>query len=61
MSAIGIMQLIPDTARSLKVGDITQTEPNVHGGFNYLRQIYDKHLDTTALDEQNRTLFAIAA
>jgi membrane-bound lytic murein transglycosylase MltF len=59
--AIGIMQLMPETGRTLKVGDITQVEPNVHGGFKYLRQIYDKHLDTGGLDEQNRTLLAIAA
>jgi membrane-bound lytic murein transglycosylase MltF len=61
VGAIGIMLLMPDTARTLKVGDITKAEPNVHGGFKYLRQIYDKHLDTEGLDEQNRTLFAIAA
>ena len=61
VGAIGIMQLMPDTAKGLKVGDITKAEPNVHGGFKYLRQIYDRHLDTEGLDEQNRTLFAIAA
>ena len=61
VGAIGIMQLMPETGRSLKVGDITKAEPNVHAGFKYLRQIYDKHLDTKGLDEQNRTLFAIAA
>ena len=61
VGAIGIMQLMPETGRSLRVGDITKAEPNVHGGFKYLRQIYDKHLDTSQLDEQNRTLFAIAA
>ena len=61
VGAIGIMQLMPATGASLKVGDITRTEPNVHGGFKYLRQIYDRHLDTAGLDEQNRTLFAIAA
>jgi len=59
--AIGIMQIMPDTGRTLRVGDITKAEPNVHGGFKYLRQIYDKHLDAEGLDEQNRTLFAIAA
>jgi len=59
--AIGIMQLMPETARVLKVGDITQTEPNVHGGFKYLRVLYDRHLGGAKLDEQNRTLFAIAA
>src|SRR5262245_41200133 len=59
--AIGIMQLMPETGRTLRVGDITKAEPNVHGGFKYLRQIYDRHLDTGGLDEQNRTLFAIAS
>jgi membrane-bound lytic murein transglycosylase MltF len=61
VGAIGIMQLMPETGRGLKVGDITKAEPNVHGGFKYLRQIYDRHLDTDGLDEQNRTLLAIAA
>ncbi|HEY1289799.1 MAG TPA: transglycosylase SLT domain-containing protein [Burkholderiales bacterium] len=61
VGAIGIMQLMPATGRTLKVGDIKKTEPNVHGGFKYLRQIYDQHLDSAGLDEQNRTLFAIAA
>jgi membrane-bound lytic murein transglycosylase MltF len=61
VGAIGIMQLMPETGRSLKVGDITRVEPNVHGGFKYLRQIYDRHLDTEGLDEQNRTLLAIAS
>jgi membrane-bound lytic murein transglycosylase MltF len=59
--AIGIMQLMPETGRVLKVGDITQTESNVHGGFKYLRLLYDRHLGTAKLDEQNRTLFSIAA
>jgi membrane-bound lytic murein transglycosylase MltF len=61
VGAIGIMQLMPATGSTLKVGDIHKTEPNVHGGFKYLRQIYDRHLDVGGLDEQNRTLFAIAA
>jgi membrane-bound lytic murein transglycosylase MltF len=59
--AIGIMQLMPETGRVLKVGDITQTEPNVHGGFKYLRLLYDRHLGGAKVDEQNRTLFSIAA
>jgi membrane-bound lytic murein transglycosylase MltF len=59
--AIGIMQLMPETGRVLKVGDIKQTEPNVHGGFKYLRLLYDRSLSGGLLDEQNRTLFSIAA
>ena len=61
VGAIGIMQLMPETGRGLKVGDITKTEPNVHGGFKYLRQLYDMDKNAGAVDEQNRTLFAIAA
>jgi membrane-bound lytic murein transglycosylase MltF len=61
VGAIGIMQLMPDTGKGLRVGDITKTEPNIHGGFKYLRQIYDTHLKTEGVDEQNRTLFAIAS
>ena len=61
VGAIGIMQIMPDTAKGLRVGDITKVEPNVHGGVKYLRQIYDTHLDTEGLDDQNRTLLAIAA
>jgi membrane-bound lytic murein transglycosylase MltF len=61
VGAIGIMQLMPETGRSLKVGDITKTEPNIHGGTKYLRQIHDQLIDTTGIDEQNRTLFTIAA
>jgi membrane-bound lytic murein transglycosylase MltF len=59
--AIGIMQLMPETGRVLKVGDITQTESNVHGGFKYLRLLHDRHFGPAKLDEQNRTLFSIAA
>jgi len=61
VGAIGIMQLMPETGRSLRVGDITKAEPNVHGGFKYLRQLHDRHLAGAELDEENCTLFAIAA
>ncbi len=59
--AIGIMQLMPETGAALKVGDITQAEPNVHGGIKYLRRLHDRHITGDSLDQQNRTLFALAA
>ena len=61
VGAIGIMQLMPETGYSLKVGDITKAEPNVHGGFKYLRQLHDRHFTDSELDEENRTLLSIAA
>ena len=59
----GTTAMLPvgDEHVAVRVGDITKAEPNVHGGFKYLRQIHDSHLDTAGVDEQNRTLFAIAS
>ena len=59
--AVGIMQLMPETGRSMKVGDITKPEPNVHAGVKYMRTLYDRYFDDERMDEQNRTLFAMAA
>jgi membrane-bound lytic murein transglycosylase MltF len=59
--AIGIMQLLPDTGASMKVGDITQAEANVHAGIKYLRQLHDRYITGDNLDDQNRTLFALAS
>jgi len=61
VGAIGVMQLMPDTAETLGVGDITQLEPNVHGGIKYLRVLRDKAISGGSPDEQNLTLFALAA
>jgi len=61
VGAIGVMQLMPDTAKTLGVGDITQLEPNVHGGIKYLRILRDRAISGGAPDEQNLTLFALAA
>src|SRR6185503_5438859 len=36
VGAIGIMQIMPETGRLLKVGDITQLEPNIHAGVKFM-------------------------
>jgi membrane-bound lytic murein transglycosylase MltF len=59
--AIGIMQLLPATGRAMDVGDIRRLEPNIHAGVKYLRALMDRYFDDPALDEQNRTLFGLAA
>jgi membrane-bound lytic murein transglycosylase MltF len=59
--AVGIMQVMPETGAELRVGDITQPDPNVHAGVKYMRRLYDRHFDDEGMDEQNRTLFAMAA
>jgi len=39
--AVGVMQVMPDTARAMNVGDIHRLEPNIHAGIKYLRELAD--------------------
>ncbi|HET6348246.1 MAG TPA: transglycosylase SLT domain-containing protein, partial [Candidatus Krumholzibacteria bacterium] len=59
--AVGIMQVMPATGESLKVGDITVTEPNIHAGTKYMNQLMTSYFKDANFDEMNRTLFAFAA
>jgi len=59
--AIGVMQIMPATGRTLKVGDIRQVEPNIHGGAKYMATMMDSYFKGTPLSETNRTLFAFAS
>jgi membrane-bound lytic murein transglycosylase MltF len=61
VGAIGVMQIMPDTGKELRVGDITQLEPNIHGGVKYVRKIIDQYFDDPAIDPENRVFFAFAA
>ncbi|HTP61294.1 MAG TPA: transglycosylase SLT domain-containing protein [Burkholderiales bacterium] len=61
VGAIGVMQIMPATGAELKVGDIRQVEPNIHGGAKYMDQLVSKNFPDAKFDEQNRTLFAFAS
>ncbi|HKW13383.1 MAG TPA: transporter substrate-binding domain-containing protein [Candidatus Krumholzibacteria bacterium] len=58
--AVGIMQVMPATGKSLKVGDITVTEPNIHAGTKYMSELLTTYFEGAHFDEKNRTLFAFA-
>jgi membrane-bound lytic murein transglycosylase MltF len=55
------MQVMPATGKDLKVGDITQTEPNVHAGVKYIRFMIDQYFKDEPMDRLNRGLFAFAS
>ena len=45
VGAIGVMQLMPATGKDMKVGDITQTEANIHAGIKYMRWMIDQYYE----------------
>jgi membrane-bound lytic murein transglycosylase MltF len=61
VGAIGVMQIMPDTGKELRVGDITQLDPNIHGGVKYVRKIVDDYFADPAIDRENKAFFAFAA
>ena len=61
VGAIGVMQVMPATARDLKVGDVKQLENNVHAGVKYIRFMIDQYFKDEPMDALNRGLFAFAA
>ena len=61
VGAIGVMQVMPATGKELKVGDITQIEPNIHAGVKYMRFMMDKYFKDEPMDSLNKGLMTFAA
>jgi len=59
--AIGIMQLMPATGRSMRVGDITRAGPNIHAGVKYMRFMVDTFYAKEPMEPLDKGLFAFAA
>lgn len=61
IGAIGIMQIMPKTGASLKVGNIKVTEPNIHAGAKYMDLLMTNYFSDASFSEQDRSLFAFAS
>lgn len=61
VGAIGVMQIMPPTGKELKVGDISQIEPNIHGGVKYMRFMMDQYFKDEPMDNLNKGLMTFAA
>jgi membrane-bound lytic murein transglycosylase MltF len=61
--AIGIMQLLPSTAKdpNVDIPNIKDLENNIHAGAKYLRFLYDRYFADEPMDELNKMLFSFAA
>jgi membrane-bound lytic murein transglycosylase MltF len=61
VGAVGIMQVMPATGKSLGVGDIKQLEPNIHAGVKFIRSLIDQYFASDSITPLNQMLFAFAA
>jgi len=61
VGAVGVMQVMPETGKEQKVGDIRKVEPNVHAGVKYMRFIRDSFFESEPMDDLNKGLFTFAA
>ena len=61
VGALGVMQVMPDTGASMKVGDVRQLEPNIHAGVKYVRFMMDQYFKDEPMDALNKGLFTFAS
>ena len=61
VGAIGVMQVMPETGKDLKVGDITQLDANIHAGVKYIRLMIDHFYENEPMTNLDKVLFAFAA
>jgi len=61
VGAVGIMQVMPATGKEMDVGDITETEANIHAGIKYMRFMIDQYYQNEPMTELDKALFAFAS
>ena len=61
VGAIGVMQVMPATAKDMKVGDVTEVEANIHAGIKYMRWMIDRFYANEPMTKLDKALFAIAS
>ena len=61
VGAIGVMQVMPSTGKELKVGDITQVDPNIHAGVKYMRWMIDHYYADEPMTQLDKALFSFAS
>ncbi len=63
LGAIGVMQVMPATARdkAVNIPDITKLENNIHAGIKYNRWMVDSFYNEPGINPRDKTLFAFAS
>ncbi|WP_171090989.1 lytic transglycosylase F [Usitatibacter rugosus] len=61
VGAIGVMQVMPATGKDMNVGDIRETEANIHAGIKYMRWMIDNYYGKEPMTDLDKALFAFAS
>ena len=56
-----VMQVMPETGKSLGVEDITEVEANIHAGVKYMRWMIDQYYGKEPMTQLDKALFAFAS
>jgi membrane-bound lytic murein transglycosylase MltF len=59
--AIGLMQLLPATAKDMGFDDVTGIDDNLHAGIKYMAWLRDNYFSDETVPEASRVDFALAA
>ncbi|MFC1581249.1 transglycosylase SLT domain-containing protein, partial [Thermodesulfobacteriota bacterium] len=58
--AVGIMQVLPSTAKWLKVSNYDTVDGNIHAGTKYMEYLMGRYAKEPAISKENRFFFALA-
>jgi membrane-bound lytic murein transglycosylase MltF len=61
VGAIGVMQVMPATGKDMNVGNIAETEANIHAGIKYMRWMIDNYYEKEPMTKLDKALFAFAS
>src|SRR6185295_5347297 len=61
VGAVGVMQVMPATGKDMKVGNIRETEANIHAGIKYMRWMIDHYYGNEPMTKLDKALFAFAS
>ena len=61
VGAIGVMQLMPAIGKEMQVGNVTETEANIHAGIKYMRFMINHYYQKEPMTKLDKTLFAFAS
>jgi membrane-bound lytic murein transglycosylase MltF len=59
--AVGIMQVLPSTAKWLGVSNYMEVEGNIHAGAKYMNKLLKRYAKDPEISKDNRFFFALAA